>query len=283
MKVLITGAGGLLGRCVIAEFARHHSVVDLVRADLDISDAAAIAEIFNREKSDVVINCAAMTNVDACETDRDGAFRDNADSPGRLAKACSNARSHLIHVSTDYIFDGTKDGPYAVDDTPNPISVYGASKLAGEEAIRSVSRHHAIVRVAGLFGSGGKNFASKAYDLLTTPGTVKGISDNHILPSYAADVAFYLRMVAENRVGGTMHAVNAGPPCSWLDFATHAKSLLGDRAKAEIVPVTEAELNRPAKRPMRSVLAHTADPARNLPALRDWREALAEFLGGSSS
>lgn len=279
MNVLVTGAAGLLGRRVIAEFSPLHTVVPLGRADLDISAPEAVAAVLDREKPDVVINCAAMTNVDACETDRDGAFLHNAEAPRLLARACAERGVHLIHIGTDYIFDGTKDGAYLVDDPPNPISVYGESKLAGERAVREVSADHAVVRVAGLFGIGGKNFASKLYDLLTTPGSLKGISDNRILPSYAADVAMFLRHVAEGRVGGAFQAVNAGPGCSWLEFANYAKSLLGERAVGEIVPVTEAELKRPAKRPMKSVLAHTPDPARGLPVLRDWRDALAEFLG----
>lgn len=278
VKLLVTGAAGLLGRHVAAACRPAYHVIALTRRDLDISDAAAVADRLQHHRPAVVVNCAAMTNVDACETDRAGAFRHNADGPRHLAQAAHRIGAYFIHISTDYVFDGTQTTPYHVTDTPNPISVYGASKLAGERAVREVSPAFAVVRVAGLFGRGGKNFASVIGDLLTRPGVVKGITDNRILPSYAADVALYLRCLADARAGGLFHAVSAGEPCSWYAFAALARERLGPRAQAELVGVTEAELRRPAKRPMCCVLAHSADATLGLPALRDWREALAESL-----
>jgi dTDP-4-dehydrorhamnose reductase len=278
MKILVTGSHGLLGRHVAAACAADHAVRAVSRHELDIGDATAVANLIRPGTVDVVVNCAAMTNVDACETDAAAAFRHNADGPRFLAEACAAASAYLIHISTDYVFDGTKDEPYATDDPPNPISVYGESKLAGERLVRAASEGHAVVRVAGLFGSGGKNFASVLRGLLTAPGVVKGIADNRILPSFAVDVADYLRRLATTRRGGVFHAVSGGEPCSWHDFAVYAGRLLGDAARAEIVAVTEAELKRPAKRPMRCTLAHSADPAHGLPVLRDWRAALESFL-----
>jgi dTDP-4-dehydrorhamnose reductase len=278
MNILVTGSQGLLGRHVVAACAVEHAVRAVSRPELDIGDAPAVASLIRPGAFDVVVNCAAMTNVDACETDAAAAFRHNADGPRFLAEACAAARAYLIHISTDYVFDGTKDDPYATDDPPNPISVYGESKLAGERLVRAVSDRHAVVRVAGLFGSGGKNFASVLPDLLVKPGVVKGIADNRILPSFAVDVAEYVRRLAEVRIGGVFHAVSGGEPCSWHDFAAYAKRLLGDATPAEIIAVTEAELKRPAKRPMRCTLAHSADPTHGLPILRDWRTALESFL-----
>ncbi len=278
LKILVTGAAGLLGKRVVAAARPTDRVIALARQDLDISDAAAVSACIARHRPAVIINCAAMTNVDACETDRAGAFRHNADGPRHLALAALSAGAYFIHISTDYVFDGAQTAPYQTTDAPNPISVYGESKLAGERAVQEVSPAFAIARVAGLFGRGGKNFASVIGDWLTRPGVVKGITDNRILPSYADDVAAYLRCLAEARAGGIFHAVSAGQPCSWHDFAAYARERLGDRAQATLVGVTEAELGRPAKRPMSCVLAHSADAARGLPALRDWRAALAESL-----
>ncbi len=257
-------------------------VIGLTRRDLDISDAAAVAACLHHYRPEVIINCAAMTNVDACETDRAGAFRHNADGPRHLAEVAHKLGAYLIHISTDYVFDGTQSTPYQTTDPPNPISVYGAAKLAGERAVRDVSPTFAVVRVAGLFGRGGKNFASVIGTLLTRPGVVKGITDNRILPSYAADVAMYIRCLVDARAGGLFHAVSAGEPCSWYAFAALAREQLGPRVQAQLIGVTEAELHRPAKRPMSCVLAHSADPARGLPPLRDWREALAESLRSES-
>jgi dTDP-4-dehydrorhamnose reductase len=276
--LLVTGAAGLLGRHVTEVCRQSYEVIALRRSELDISDAAAVRSCLKQYHPAVIINCAAMTNVDACETDRAAAFLHNADGPRYLAENAKAIGAYLIHISTDYVFDGTSPLPYEPTSPPNPISVYGASKLAGEQAVHSVSPDFAVVRVAGLFGRGGKNFASMIGDLLTRPGIVKGITDNRILPSYAADVAVYLRHLAEARAGGLFHAVSAGEPCSWYDFAALAREWLGPRVQARLVGVTEAELRRPARRPMWCVLAHSADASRGLPVLRDWRDALAESL-----
>ncbi|MFQ3580544.1 MAG: dTDP-4-dehydrorhamnose reductase [Chloracidobacterium sp.] len=278
VKLVVTGATGLLGRHVTDACDRFYDIVALARSDLDISDANAVSTCLNIHRPAVVINCAAMTNVDACETDRAAAFRHNAEGPRHMAEAAAAIGAYFIHISTDYVFDGTSSLPYQTTDAPHPISVYGESKLAGERAVQAVSPNFAVVRVAGLFGRGGKNFASVIGDLLTRPGVVKGITDNRILPSYAADVATYLRSLANARAGGLFHAVSSGTPCSWYDFATLASAYLGTRAQATVVGVTEAELGRPAKRPMSCVLAHSADAAPGLPVLRDWRDALQESL-----
>ncbi len=277
-SLLVTGAAGLLGRHVVEACRQSYEVIALNRSALDISDAATVRACLEHYRPAVIINCAAMTNVDACETDRAAAFLHNADGPRHLAENARAIGAYFIHISTDYVFDGTSPLPYQPTSPPNPISVYGESKLAGEQAVHSVSPDFAVVRVAGLFGRGGKNFASVIGDLLTRPGVVKGITDNRILPSYAADVAVYLRHLAEARAGGLFHAVSAGEPCSWYDFAVLAREWLGSCAKATLVGVTEAELHRPARRPMSCVLAHSADASRGLPVLRDWREALVESL-----
>ncbi|MGQ9896285.1 MAG: dTDP-4-dehydrorhamnose reductase [Acidobacteriota bacterium] len=277
-KLLVTGAAGLLGRYVAEACRPGYEVIALDRSGLDISHQAAVKACLEQCRPAVVINCAAMTHVDACETNREAAFLHNADGPRYLAEGAKRVGAFFIHISTDYVFDGASALPYQPTSPPNPISVYGESKLAGEQAVRQVSPDFAIVRVAGLFGRGGKNFASVIGDLLTRPGVVKGITDNRILPSHAADVAYYLRCLVEARAGGLFHAVNAGEPCSWYDFAALARKWLASRAQAQLIGATEAELCRPAKRPLSCVLAHSADASRGLPVLRDWRDALAESL-----
>lgn len=278
MKILITGAGGLLGRHLASELSTYHSTILYQHSQLDITHTDQVYEVIISHRPEIVINCAAMTGVDACELDSKTAFLKNAEGPRILAEACSATHAWLIHISTDYVFDGLKTGPYEPDDLPSPISVYGASKLLGEQYVRQVLEEHCILRVAGLYGTGGRNFASSLPTLLTKPGMVSAVADNRMLTSYAPDVAAQVRQFAEGQHTGTYHVTNSGEPCSWYEFALAGAKLLGPKAQAELVPVNENDLNRPAARPANSTLACSPCIRLGFLPLRDWHVALAEFL-----
>ncbi|MBI4748839.1 MAG: dTDP-4-dehydrorhamnose reductase [Acidobacteria bacterium] len=282
MNILITGAGGLLGQHLATELKPSHRVTGCRHSDLDITKADSIAQVFDRIHPDIVVNCAAMTAVDACESERERAFQSNAIAPQLLAVACRQHSAQLVHISTDYVFDGSKDGLYEPEDKPNPISVYGQSKLEGEVLVQQELPSACIVRVAGLYGKGGRNFASQLGTLLRKPGTLRSVADNRILTGYAVDVAARLRELIEGHHTGLFHVTNSGTPCSWYELALFGAEVVGADVQAEILPVTEAELNRPAPRPMNSALGCSTSTQLGFKPLRDWKEALVAYLSGCS-
>ena len=282
MNILITGAGGLLGQYLATELKSFHIVTGYRHSDLDITKVDSIRQVFDRMHPEVVVNCAAMTAVDACETEREQAFQCNAIAPQLLAVACRQHSVQLVHISTDYVFDGSKDGLYEPEDKPNPISVYGQSKLEGEVLVQQELPSACIVRVAGLYGRGGRNFVSQLGTLLRKPGTLRSVADNRILTGYAVDVAQRLRELIEGHYIGLFHATNSGIPCSWYELALFGAEVVGAEVQAEILPVTEAELNRPAPRPMNSALGCSTSTQLGFKPLRDWKEALAAYLSDSS-
>lgn len=278
MNILITGAGGLLGQHLATELKSSHRVTGYQHSNLDITKADSIAQVFDQIHPEVVVNCAAMTAVDACEAERERAFQSNAIAPQLLAVACRQYSAQLIHISTDYVFDGSKDGLYEPEDTPNPISVYGQSKLQGEVLVRQELPAACIVRVAGLYGTGGRNFASQLGALLRKAGTLRSVADNRILTGYAVDVAYRLRELIEGQHTGLFHVTNSGIPCSWYDLALFGAEVVGAEVQAKILPVNEAELNRPAPRPMNSALGCSTSTQLGFKPLRDWKEGLAAYL-----
>ena len=278
MNILITGAGGLLGQHLTTELKSSHRVTGYRHSDLDITKTESIAQVFDQIHPEVVVNCAAMTAVDACETESERAFQCNAIAPQLLAMACHQYAAQLVHISTDYVFDGSKHGLYEPEDTPNPISVYGQSKLQGEVLVQQELPSACIVRVAGLYGTGSRNFASQLGTLLRKPGTLRSVADNRILTGYAVDVACRLRELIEGQHTGLFHVTNSGTPCSWYELALFGAEVVGAEVQATILPVNEAELNRPAPRPMNSALGCSTSTQLGLKPLRDWKEALTDYL-----
>lgn len=259
MKVLIIGAYGMLGHDLQAVFP---AATLCGHQDLDITDEAAVERYIQGAKPGLVINAAAYTDVDGCEENRDLAFAVNGEAPGYIAAACQEVGATLVHYSTDYVFDGTKTS-YVESDETNPINVYGASKLRGEEEIARCMDDYRIVRTSWLFGLHGKNFVDTILSLSVRMDQVRVVDDQVGKPTYTKDLA---EKTAEI-VGcppGIYHLTNDGV-CSWYEFA----SAFIDNA----VPCSSAEFPRKAKRPAYSVLVNTKTPP-----LRHWREALADYL-----
>jgi dTDP-4-dehydrorhamnose reductase len=278
LRVLVTGARGLVGRAV-GEHCAHSGddVLSYGRKELDITDRRLVRETILGNHPDVVINCAAWTNVDACESDPERAFAANAAGPENLASACKEAECVFITISTDYVFDGAKPGFYTQLDQPNPQSVYAASKLEGERLSALAYGRSIIVRTGYIFGRGGKNFLSTVVERIQKGERLKTINDAYGTPTYAIDLAARLRQLAEKNVGGIYHVVNSGPGVTFEEFTRKAIALTGNR-DAVVEVVSADALNRPAKRPHNSRLRCLLSETIGLPPLRDWERALEEFV-----
>jgi len=245
--------------------------------DLDISDRDAVRQVISGNRPDVVINCAAWTNVDGCESDQERAFAANAAGPENLAAACKEAECIFITISTDYVFDGAKSGFYTQLDEPNPESVYAASKLEGERLSALAYGGSIIVRTGYVFGPGGINFLSTVVERIKKGERIKAISDAYGTPTYAKDLAVRLRELAQKNVAGIYHVVNSGPGVSFEEFTRKAIALLGNR-EVVVEAVSSDALNRPAKRPRNSRMRCLLTEKIGLPPLRDFESALEDFL-----
>lgn len=277
MRVVVTGARGLVGRALTEHCAAvGDEVLSYGHKDLDITDRDAVRQVILGNRPDVVINCAAWTNVDGCESDQERAFSANAAGPENLAAACKEAECIFITISTDYVFDGEKSGFYTQLDEPNPESVYAASKLEGERLSRQAYGRSIVVRTGYIFGSGGTNFLSTVVERIRKGERLKTISDAYGTPTYAKDLAVRLRELAEKNVSGIYHVVNSGPGVSFEEFTRKAVALIGNR-EVVVETVSADTLNRPAKRPRNSRMRCLLTEKIGLPPLRDWESALEEF------
>jgi dTDP-4-dehydrorhamnose reductase len=278
MKVLITGAGGMVGR-LLAEHCRAlgDEVSAFDHAGLDITDERAVRDRFKGLRPDAAFNCAAWTDVDGCELDPQRAFLVNSQGVEILATASRLAGASFVTVSTDYVFDGRLENHfYTQRDDPHPLSAYGASKLEGERRAQAASARTIIVRSGWIFGPGGKNFLARAVERARRGEHLKAISDSYGTPTYAADLAARLRELAGLDLPGVYHVVNAGEGTSFEGFARAAADAAG-ATDAEIEGVTTDSLKRLAPRPRNSRLRCLLSEAVGLAPLRDWRGALAEF------
>ena len=278
MKVLVTGAGGLVGRAV-TEYCRSNG--DFVFAydhrSLDISDSDRVSDSLQRDQPEVIINCAAWTDVDGCELDRDRAFEVNASGPENLARACREIKAGLITISTDYVFDGKKDGFYTQRDQPSPESIYGRSKLEGERRAQLAHARTIVVRTGFVFGLGGTNFLSTIIERARRGERLKAIRDAYGTPSYAPDLARRLLELAQMDLPGTFHVVNAGAGVSYEEFARAALDLSG-HTSTNLESVEMDSLQRPAPRPRNSRLKCLLSGALGLTPLPNWQDALGGFV-----
>jgi dTDP-4-dehydrorhamnose reductase len=271
VRVLISGAGGQLG-LELAEILpeRGHETVALPRAELDIADPDAVEDAVKGYAPDLVVNAAAYTNVDGCETETDLAYAVNALGPRNLAQTCEGLGCKLLHVSTNYVFDGEADRPYEPFDLPNPISAYGRTKLAGEEYVKHLTRRWYVVRSAGVYGRG-HNFVRTMLRVAGERDVLKVKADEFISPTYARDLAKGIARVAEAGRYGLYHLTNAGS-CSWYEFAREIFRLA--EVEAEVVSIPGSEYPLPAARPTNGVLSSLGTFE-----LRHWRDALTDYLG----
>jgi dTDP-4-dehydrorhamnose reductase len=273
MRVLVTGAGGMLARYVVAAAGgRDHHVIALGHEELDICDGTAVSAALEAQRPDVIVNCAAWTDVDGAESAEVAALALNGVAPGLLAAAASKDGALLIHISTDYVFDGRASEPYVESDPTAPQSVYGRTKLAGEQAVLASGAEHAIVRTAWLFGAGGRNFVSTMLALAGDLAEVSVVTDQIGSPTFAGDLAAGLVDIAERGLGGILHVAGAGQ-CSWNELAreTFAQAGVG----ATVLGVKSDEFPRPAPRPAWSVLASERTDAPRLPP---WQDGLRAYL-----
>jgi dTDP-4-dehydrorhamnose reductase len=273
MRLLVTGAAGMLGQDVVAAASQAgHDVLALARRDLDITDADAVRRTVLDAQAAAVVNCAAWTDVDGAEAHEEEATVVNGTAVGHLADAAAQAGAHLIHVSTDYVFPGDSAEPYVESDAVDPPSAYGRSKLAGEIAVRERAPRHAIVRAAWVFGPGGKNFVDTMRRLASERDEVTVVDDQVGCPTYTGHLATALLEVAERGLTGTLHCAGGGR-CSWYDLAEATFAATG--ADVALKRGSSADLDRPAPRPAFSVLGTERD---DTPRLPEWREGLKAHL-----
>lgn len=281
MRVLVTGSTGQLGADLVAHCEKKgDDVIAADRSRLDIGERSAVHGAISMLRPDVVVNTAAWTAVDACESDVDRAYRVNALGPRFLREACADAGAFLVHISTDYVFDGTADRPYHEWDVPNPASVYGASKLAGEH---EVGPDATVIRTSWVCGAHGNNMVKTILRLLERQTRLSFVDDQRGCPTFTADLAPMVRRLAVERRLGVHHVTNQGE-VSWYEFVREVVAEAG-RDPAMVEPITTADLDppRPAPRPANSVLDNAALRVAGIPLLRHHadplRELVAELLG----
>jgi dTDP-4-dehydrorhamnose reductase len=274
MKLLVTGAGGMLGRAVVeAAQRRGHDVRAATRADLDITDAEALRRALAAAHPRAVVNCAAYTDVDGAEADRFAAFAVNGKGAGNVAAAAAGIGAAIVHVSTDYVFDGTKREPWLESDAVAPLGAYGASKLAGERAVAAANPAHAIVRTAWLFGAGGRNFVDTMLALGAEREEVSVVTDQIGCPTWTGHLAAALVELAERPGAAGVHHIAGAGSCSWNELAIEVFERAG--IDCRVLPTTTAAFPRPAPRPAYSVLGtERRDPL----VLAPWQDGVAGYL-----
>ena len=279
MRVLVTGAGGQLGRdTVIACAAAGDDVTGLDRTALDVVDRGAVLGAVTTLRPDAVIHCAAWTAVDACESDEARAMAANALAVRWVAEACDRVGAHLVHLSTDYVFDGSKPDPYNEWDTPNPQSVYGASKLAGEHEALALGTAAAVVRTSWVCGEHGPNMVKTIMRLANERTELSFVNDQIGHPSFCADLAPMLRLLAIDRRSGIHHVTNQGA-VSWFEFAQAVVIAMG-KSGDMVHPISTTDLYpaRAATRPANSVLDNSVVRSAGLPMLGDFRASLEALI-----
>ncbi len=275
MRMLITGAGGMLGLDLApAAAAAGWDVVPLSHAELDIADERAVAARIGAERPDVVVNCAAWTDVDGAEESSTAAMATNGAGAGNVARAADGCRAWTIHISSDYVFDGGKREPYVESDATNPLSAYGHSKLAGERAVaENAPDRHTVIRSSWLFGAHGRCFPATILRLAAERDQLTVVDDQQGCPTFTGHLArAVVQLVDAPPPPGIVHLAGAGS-CSWFDLAAHVVQLAG--LDCRLVPISTAEMPRPAVRPAYGVLGTERD---DLPELPPWPQGVEEFL-----
>ena len=281
MKIVIIGSNGRLGAALTREFHKSHDVVGFDRSRLDVENLSLVRETLHALQFDVLINCAAYTNVDLCETQRERAFLINAEAPRVVAEICREHGAKLVHFSTDYVFDGEKREPYTEEDEPRPFSVYAESKRAGEINVLDVQDRHLVVRVSWVFGPDRPSFVDAMIKRARETEQLDAVADKFSTPTYTLDIASLLPPLFHAGTG-VLHLANAGE-CSWQEYAQHALDCChasGVPLKATRVGATTlADMkNWVARRPVYTVLA--VEKYRTLTGLspRPWRDAVADYV-----
>lgn len=280
MKIAIIGADGQLGSDLAAAF-RHTGPLLLTEREIDVREAEGVVRALAGGHPDAVINTAAMTDVDGCEGRDVEAFLVNALGAKNVARACMEIGASLVHISTDYVFDGAKGSPYVESDHPAPLNVYGLTKLAGEYYVRMILQEHYIVRTSGLYGTHpcigkGRNFVDTMLDLGGRKKRIEVVEDEILTPTFTEDLAAQIRVILDKSLPyGTYHATNEGA-CSWFDFARAIFERVG--ISVDVVPTTSSQWGAPAKRPRYSVLENAELARLGCNTMAPWNDALERYL-----
>ena len=279
-RALITGASGQLGTDLQGLLAGEWEVTALAHRDLDVTDPAALSAAFEAARPDAVLNCAAFHNVDVCEREPEQALAVNVTAVKGMAERCSEVGASLVHLSTNYVFDGRREQPYDEGDLPAPRSVYALSKLAGEHAARAYCDRALVVRTAGLYGlhgsqSKGGNFVTRMLARARDQAELRVVADQRLSPTFTADLATGVLAALDAGLCGLMHLTNSGS-CSWHEFTQSIMELAEIDVAIEAVATTVPPGG--ADRPLNGVLASEVGPAAGLSPLRPWRDALADYM-----
>lgn len=275
MKILITGSNGMLGHDLIEVLKDNHELILTTSKTLDITDKNHVIEFIGENKPDIVINSAAYTNVDGCEENQETAYSINGDGVRNLAEGCSKIDCPLVHVSTDYVFNGENTKPWVEDDEIGPISVYGKSKLKGEEAILETLDKFFIIRTAWLYGINGGNFPKTMLELAKNHSEITVVYDEVGTPTYTLDLAKAISELIGTDYYGIYHITNSGN-CSWCEFARYIFEVADKDVK--VIPVTASEFARPAPRPHYSVLENKKWIENGFKPLRNYKDAAKEYI-----
>ena len=275
MKILIAGSNGMLGHDLQEVLKNKHELILTTSKTLDITDKNHTIDFILNNKPDIVINSAAYTNVDGCEENQDLAYSVNGQGPKNLAIACSELDIPLVHISTDYVFNGKNNRPWVEDDEIGPISVYGKSKLQGEINIQENLDKFFIIRTAWLYGINGGNFPKTMLELAKTHPEITVVTDEVGCPTYTLDLAKAIAELIESDYYGIYHITNSGS-CSWFDFAEYIFKIANFDIK--VIPVTASEFARPAPRPSYSVLENKKWLENGFKPLRNYKEAIKDYI-----
>ncbi len=274
MKVLITGAEGQLGT-ELKKVLDSHKVYGFGKEQLDITSPHAVYKCFKDIRPEIVIHCAAYTNVDGCESNEELAYEVNSKGAGNVAAGCLKIGAAMVYISTDYVFNGQKGQSYYEADEPSPINIYGKSKLAGERIVSSTLNKYYIVRTAWLYGINGNNFVKTMLQLSQSRKTIEVVDDQIGSPTNAFDLAEAIKVLAESDKYGIYHVTNSGS-CSWFEFAKKIFEFAG--VDIEVRPISSDRINRPAKRPSYSVLNNFNLKANLGYEMKPWGRALKEYI-----
>lgn len=282
MRIAVIGAQGQLGTDVCREFRQcSHEVIALGHSEIQIESASSVANVFHAYRPEVVVNTAAFHNVERCEQDPAAALAINALGARNLAKNSSEIGATLIHISTDYVFDGSKNEPYVESDLPLPLNVYGNSKLAGENFVRTLAAKHYILRTSGLYGTSpcraksGLNFVQLMLRLASERGVVKVVQDEYVTPTFTKDLANQIVLLAHSEAYGLYHATAEGS-CSWYEFATEIFRITN--TEVELLAANESDFPAKVPRPKYSVLENQSLKNHGLNRMRPWFAGLQEYL-----
>lgn len=252
-------------------------VIALDRGGLDISDRENVRAVLRLMRPDAVVNCAAFTNVDGAESDRATCYAANADGPENLALSCREIEAKFLTISTDYVFDGKKEGFYVEADTPNPLSVYASSKYEGELRTLTADPKAIVLRSGWIYGPGGTNFLSVMPELLAKDTAIKVVSDSRGTPTYAGDLVRRIRELIDKDVSGIFHAANSGSGTTYFGFAQEICRVKGYDA-SKLIPVVDSDLARPAQRPSHSMLGSERENEFGLTPLPEWAVSLRKYI-----